>query len=80
MILDGRIAICASDLQIYINKTTCQNLSVNAITSMLTALGGKSQRLRGPKQREQSRWLVPTEEFDPAEYCERQREPGDDDE
>ena len=80
MILDGRIAICASDLQVYINKTTFQNLSVNAITSMLTALGGKIQRLRGPKHREQSRWVLPLEEFDPADYCARERDTGDDDE
>jgi hypothetical protein len=68
MVLDGRIAICASDLQIYVNKTTFQNLSVRAIVSLLKALGGKSIRVRGHKFREQSRWVLPIEEFDPADY------------
>ncbi|MBI4465349.1 MAG: hypothetical protein HY647_11650, partial [Acidobacteria bacterium] len=80
MILNGRIAICASDLQIYINKTTFQNLSMKAVASMLAALGGKSLRVRGQQFRDQSRWVLPESEFSPAEYGGRQREPGDDNE
>ncbi|MBI4463814.1 MAG: hypothetical protein HY647_03820 [Acidobacteria bacterium] len=79
-VINGQIAICAGDLQIYINKTTFQNLSVKAVASSLAAIGARSMRVRGAKCRDQSRWLLPVEEFDPAEYCARQREPGDDDE
>ncbi|MBI4460418.1 MAG: hypothetical protein HY648_10220 [Acidobacteria bacterium] len=79
-VLNGQIALCASDLQIYINKTTFQNLSVKAVASSLAAIGARSIRVRGAKCRDQSRWLLPVEEFDPTDYCVRQREPGDDDE
>jgi hypothetical protein len=71
-VLDGKIGICASDLQMYINKTTLQNLSVKATASMLGALGGKSVRIRGARFREQSRWMLPVDQFDPAEYAPRQ--------
>jgi hypothetical protein len=68
IILDGKVGICASDLQMFINRTTCQNLSVKAVASMLGALGGKSIRVRGAKFKEQSRWILPADQFDPAEY------------
>ena len=68
MILDGRLAICASDLQVYICKTKFQNLSVKLIGSMLGALGAKHTRIRGPKFKEQSRWVLPPDRFDPADY------------
>ena len=32
------------------------------------ALGGKNIRVRGSKFKEQSRWSLPIEEFDPADY------------
>ena len=67
------------DFLIYINKTMFQNLAVNNTTSMLSALGGKNVRARG-KFKEQSRWVLPVEEFDPADYYAREREPSDDDE
>ena len=79
-VINRQIAICASDLQMYVNKTTFQNLSVKAVVSMLAALGAKSVRVRGAKFREQSRWVLPESEFKPCEYGARQREPGDDDE
>jgi hypothetical protein len=79
-VINGQIAICASDLQMYVNKTTFQNLSIKAVASSLAALGAKSTRVRRAKCRDQSRWLLPVEEFDPADYHARQREPGDDDE
>jgi len=74
MFIDGHIAINASDLQIYVNKTTFQNLSVKAIASMLSVMGGKQMRLRGQRFREQSRWLLPVEQFDPSEYSARSQE------
>jgi hypothetical protein len=74
MVIDGRIAINASDLQIYVNKTTFQNLSVKAIASMLSVMGGKQVRVRGQRFREQSRWLLPVEQFDPSEYSARGQE------
>jgi len=68
MIIEGHVALNASELQTYINRTTFQNLSVKAVASMLAAMGGKQIRLRGRKFREQSRWLLPADDFDPAEY------------
>jgi hypothetical protein len=75
IVLDGKIGICASDLLLFINKTTFQNLSIKAVTSMLGALGGKI-RLRGTKFKEQSRWMLPADQFDPAEYLPPQEETG----
>ncbi len=68
MIIDARLTICASDIQVYVNKTMFQNLSVKAIAGMLAALGAKSMRVRGLGFKEQSRWVLPPEEFDPREY------------
>ena len=65
---DGKVGICASDLQMFVNKTTFQNLSVKAVASMLAVLGGKSIRVRGAKFKEQSRWMLPVDQFDPADY------------
>jgi hypothetical protein len=74
IVLDGKVAICASDLQIYVNKTMLQNLSVKAVASILGALGSKSIRVRGQKFKEQGRWLLPLDQFDPAEYSPRKTE------
>jgi len=41
---DGKIGICASDLQMYINKTTFQTLSVKAVASMLGLWAKKRPR------------------------------------
>ena len=68
MVIDGRIAICSSDLQIYIGRTMFQNLTVKAVGSMLKALGGKHIRVRGSRHKEQSRWSLPINEFDPEDY------------
>jgi len=68
MVIDARITICASDIQVYVNKTMFQNLSVKAIAGMLAALGSKSMRVRGQGFKEQSRWVLPAEEFDAQEY------------
>jgi hypothetical protein len=74
IVLGGKVAICASDLQMYVNKTMLQILSVKAVASMLGALGGKSIRVRGQKFKEQSRWVLPLDQFDPAEYSQRKME------
>jgi len=75
MVIDGKVAVCTSDLQIYVNKTTFQNLSVKAVAGMLSALGAMSIRVRGPKFKDQSRWVLPLSEFEPDEY--QPREGGD---
>jgi hypothetical protein len=67
-IINDQIAICASDLQPHINKTFGQNHSIKAVASMLAAIGAMSIRVRGARFREQSRWLLPASEFDPADY------------
>jgi hypothetical protein len=68
LVRDGEITVCASDVQVYVNKTTFQNLSVKAVAGMLSAIGAQSIRVRGPKFKDQSRWVLPINEFDPAEY------------
>ena len=68
MIIDGKVTVCASDLQTYVNKTTFQNLSVKAVAGMLSALGATSTRVRGAKFKDQSRWVLPTAEFAPEEF------------
>jgi len=74
MIIDGKITICTSDLQTYVNRTTFQNLSIKAVAALLGALGAKGMRVRGAKFKEQSRWALPVDEFDPSEYYPEYRE------
>jgi hypothetical protein len=74
IVLNGKIAVCASDLQMYVNKTMLQTFSVKAVASMLGALGGKSIRVRGQKFKEQGRWVLPLDQFDPAQYSHRKTE------
>jgi hypothetical protein len=68
LIRDDRVTLCSSDLQMFINKTTLQNLTVRAVASMLSAIGAKTVRVRWNKTREQSRWELPLSEFDPRDY------------
>ncbi len=67
-VIDGHVAINSADLQLFVNKTFLQNLSVKAVASMLSAIGAKNLRLRFAKNREQGRWLLPTDQFSPADY------------
>jgi hypothetical protein len=67
-VLNGQIAISASDFQMHLNKVLFQNLSVKGIAQMLTVIGARSLRIRGARLRDQSRWLLPTEMFDPADF------------
>jgi hypothetical protein len=67
IVRDDQIGICSSDLQIFICKTTAQKISIKAVVSMLGALGARSIRVRG-NFKEQSRWMLPLNQFDPAEY------------
>jgi hypothetical protein len=68
MVRDGRITVCARNMQMYINKTTQQNLPVRAVAAMLSAIGAITVRVRGKKIKEQSRWELTQSEFDPADY------------
>jgi hypothetical protein len=63
-----RIAISATDLQSYINRTTMQNHSVRGVATMVAALGGEAVRVRGNSFKEQGRWALPVAEFDPSDY------------
>ncbi len=69
MLIDGRIAVNSADFQLFINKTFLQNVSVKAVASMLAAIGATNIRVRTAKNREQGRWLLPTDEFHPADYA-----------
>jgi len=68
MVRDDQIAICASDLQLWLNKARSQALSMVAVVAMLSAVGAKVERVRGKNFKEQSRWMLPLDEFDPADY------------
>jgi hypothetical protein len=68
MVISGQVAVNSVDLQLYLNKTFGQSLSVKAIASMLSAIGALSIRVRGAKIREQGRWLLPVDQFDPADF------------
>lgn len=67
-VIDGRIAICSSDLQPHVNRNFSQNLSVKAIASMLAAIGARNITVKGKTFKPQSRWLLPVEEFDPVDF------------
>jgi hypothetical protein len=67
IVILGRVAINTTDFHAWINKTTFQNMSVKALASMLSAMGAEQRRVR-VKDRDQSRWLLPTAYFDPAAY------------
>jgi len=68
MVHHGRITVCASDLRLHINKTAQENLSVIAVAAMLSTIEAKMVRVRGKKIKEQGRWELPLNEFDPADY------------
>jgi len=68
MVMGEQIAVNSVDLQLYLNKTFGLNLSVKAIASMLSAIGAQSIRVRGAKIREQGRWLLPVDQFEPADF------------
>jgi hypothetical protein len=76
MVHDGKIAISSTDLQMFINRTMLQSLSVKAVAAMILALGGKSVRIREKGVKEQSRWALPVGEFDPKDYQQHQEDDG----
>ncbi len=63
-----QIAVCSSDIQSFLNRTRPQATSVQAVVVMLLAAGAKVERDRGKNYKEQSRWMLPLAEFDPADY------------
>lgn len=67
MVLDDQIAACASDLQLYLSKTR-PAISVSTVVAMLSAAGANVKRVRG-NFKEQSRWKLPLDEFDPSDYA-----------
>ncbi len=68
IVKDGRIAINTTDFHGWVNRTTFQNLSPKGLASQLFAIGAVQKRVTGKGFREQSRWLLPIEHFDPADY------------
>jgi hypothetical protein len=65
---NGQIAISSTDLVTHINRVNSQNLSAKSAAAMLAALGAKAERVRGRGFKEQSRWVLPLDEFDPADF------------
>jgi hypothetical protein len=74
LIHDDKITVRASHLQLYINKTYLQNLSVIAVASKIKAIGGKSVRVRVSTFMDQDRWALPVPPFDPKDYSKHYRE------
>jgi hypothetical protein len=64
-IIEGQITICSHELLQHIKKTWNENLSIKDVVAMLSALGAKSQRLKGTQLRDQTRWFLPPEVFPP---------------
>jgi hypothetical protein len=62
-VINGQIAICSSELQQHINKTSGENSPIKAVASMLTAIGASTTRVKTSRFRDQSRWLLPLSEF-----------------
>jgi hypothetical protein len=50
-------------------------VSVKAVVSSLSAVGAESVRVRSTKTGEQSRWLLPVDQFPPADYTAQAQEP-----
>jgi len=68
MVRDDQIAVCASDFQLYLNRTRSLAISLPAVVGLLSVAGAKVERVRG-NFKEQSRWMLPLDEFDPADYA-----------
>ena len=64
-VYEGQVAICSHDLQQHINKAWGENRAIKEVTAMLSALGASSTRLKRTRLRDQSRWLLPSNEFVP---------------
>ncbi|MBL8227239.1 MAG: hypothetical protein JNL98_02125 [Bryobacterales bacterium] len=64
-VYEGQVAICSHDLQQHINKAWGENRAIKEVTAMLSALGASSTRLKRTRLRDQSRWLMPSNEFAP---------------
>ena len=75
-VYEGHVAICTSDLQPHINKVFGHNLSLKAVASMLAAIGATNIRIRATQFRDQSRWLLPQDEFPPSRYLAAELEEG----
>jgi len=68
-VYEGQVAVRAQDVQQHINKVWGENRPIKEVTAMLSALGGSSTRLKRTRLRDQSRWLLPPNEFPPADYA-----------
>ena len=70
MVRDDQISVCSSDFHFYVNKTRpSQAISLREAAGMLSVVGAKVARVRGKKFKEQSRWMLPLADFDPADYA-----------
>ena len=67
-VYEGQIAICSGDLRQHMNKAWGENRAINEVTAMLSVLGAASNRLKRTRLRDQSRWLLPSNEFAPDAY------------
>ena len=63
----GQISICASHFHAYLGKIHNQKLTAISVTSMLASIGSVMITVRG-KGRDQSRWVLPSDDFSPAQY------------
>jgi len=69
-VIDGVITICLTDFQQFLLRSCGASISVNELASSLVAIRAVSKRfkVRRGLVRDQSRWLLPADEFPPARY------------
>jgi hypothetical protein len=68
LLYKDRIAVSAIDFGDYLESRKIASRSLQAIANDLHAIGAIQARVRGPKHKDQNRWLLPLEDFDPADY------------
>ena len=68
MLDNGRITVCASDIHAFMKRTASENVTMPSVIAMLSAVGASTRRYRG-KFREQSRWVLPPDQFSHDDYA-----------
>lgn len=68
LVREGRVALSATHLALYIEQTFHEKLQVREVTGMLEKIGARHYRERIGRRSEQSRWLLPADDFPAEEY------------
>ena len=73
MVRHGHITLSSIDFQFHLAKVMMQSFSLQKLAGMLSAIGAKAKRVHCNKH-DQSRWELPLEEFNPADYLDQESE------